>query len=80
MVYSYYPGCTLKTKAKDLDFYARKSAEVLGFTLELEPDFEKEIFELDARFKGHVSVYKVLIWVLELYSNDKLKIVIDDIL
>lgn len=53
---------------------------VLGFTLELEPDFEKEIFELDARFKGHVSVYKVLIWVLELYSNDKLKIVIDDIL
>ena len=34
MVYSYYPGCTLKTKAKELDFYARKSAEALGFTLE----------------------------------------------
>ena len=53
---------------------------VLGFNLLLEPDFEKEIFELDAGFKGHVSVYKVLVWVLELYSNDKLKIVIDDIL
>ena len=29
MTYSYYPGCTLKTKAKDLDEYGRKAAEVL---------------------------------------------------
>ena len=34
MTYSYYPGCTLRNKAKDLDTYARKSAEKLGFTLE----------------------------------------------
>lgn len=34
MTYSYYPGCTLRNKAKDLDTYARKSAEALGFTLE----------------------------------------------
>ena len=34
MVYSYYPGCTLKNKAQDLDKYARMSAEALGFTLE----------------------------------------------
>lgn len=34
MVYSYYPGCTLKNKAKELDKYARASAEALGFTLE----------------------------------------------
>ena len=34
MTYSYYPGCTLKTKAKDLDKYARLSAEALGVTLE----------------------------------------------
>ncbi|MCL2401368.1 MAG: CoB--CoM heterodisulfide reductase iron-sulfur subunit B family protein [Oscillospiraceae bacterium] len=34
MVYSYYPGCTLKTKAKVLDKNARLCAEVLGFTLE----------------------------------------------
>ncbi|MBE6976435.1 MAG: disulfide reductase [Ruminococcaceae bacterium] len=34
MKYSYYPGCTLRTKAKDLDRYARASAEALGFTLE----------------------------------------------
>ncbi len=34
MVFSYYPGCTLKTKAKDLDLYARKSAEALGVTME----------------------------------------------
>ncbi|MBE5754448.1 MAG: disulfide reductase [Clostridiales bacterium] len=34
MKVSYFPGCTLKTKAKDLDKYARKCAEVLGVTLE----------------------------------------------
>ena len=34
MVYSYYPGCTLKTKAKELDKTARLCAEALGFSLE----------------------------------------------
>ena len=34
MKYSYYPGCTLRTKAKDLDAYARVSARALGFELE----------------------------------------------
>lgn len=34
MKVSYFPGCTLKTKAKELDVYARKCAEVLGITLE----------------------------------------------
>ena len=34
MIYSYYPGCTLRTKAKDLDAYARASAKALGFELE----------------------------------------------
>lgn len=34
MKVSYFPGCTLKNKAKDLDMYAYKSAEVLGVTLE----------------------------------------------
>ena len=40
MIYSYYPGCTLKTKAKDLDKYARLSAEALGITLEELPDWQ----------------------------------------
>lgn len=30
MKVSYFPGCTLRTKAKKLDFYARKCAEILG--------------------------------------------------
>ncbi len=34
MKYSYYPGCTLRTKAKELDAYARASAAALGFELE----------------------------------------------
>lgn len=34
MIFSYYPGCTLKNKAADLDFYARESAKALGFELE----------------------------------------------
>lgn len=40
MVFSYYPGCTLKTKAKDLDKYARLSANALGVTLEELPDWQ----------------------------------------
>ncbi len=31
---AYFPGCTLKTKARELDKYARKCAEKLGITLE----------------------------------------------
>ena len=34
MIFSYYPGCTLKNKAQDLDRYARASAEKLGVTLQ----------------------------------------------
>ena len=34
MKVSYFPGCTLKNKAKDLDLYTYKSAEALGITLE----------------------------------------------
>ena len=34
MKLSYFPGCTLKNKAKDLDIYARRSAELLGVELE----------------------------------------------
>ena len=29
----YYPGCTLKTQAKELDVTARKAAELLGVTM-----------------------------------------------
>lgn len=34
MILNYYPGCTLKTQAKELDEYARKAAEALDVTLE----------------------------------------------
>jgi heterodisulfide reductase subunit B len=34
MKVSYFPGCTLKNKARDLDAYAIRSAEALGVTLE----------------------------------------------
>lgn len=40
MTYSYFPGCTLKNKAIDLDKYARVSAEALGFTLEEIPEWQ----------------------------------------
>ena len=33
MKLAYYPGCTLRTKAKDLDRYAKLSAMALGFEL-----------------------------------------------
>lgn len=38
MKIAYYPGCTLKNKARDLDRYARETAAVLGYELEeIEP-------------------------------------------
>ena len=40
MVYSYFPGCTLKTKGKDLDIYGRNAAEKLGVTLEELTDWQ----------------------------------------
>lgn len=40
ITYSYFPGCTLKNKAQDLDKYARASAEVLGFTLQEISDWQ----------------------------------------
>lgn len=40
MKVSYFPGCTLKNKAKDLDNYAIKSAEVLGISLEEIDDWQ----------------------------------------
>lgn len=40
MEFSYYPGCTLRTKAKDLDLYARRSAEALGITMTELPDWQ----------------------------------------
>ena len=40
MKYSYYPGCTLRTKAIDLDVYARASAAALGIELEEISDWQ----------------------------------------
>lgn len=40
MVLNYYPGCTLKTNAKELDEYARKAADALGVTLEELPEWQ----------------------------------------
>ena len=40
MVFSYYPGCTLKTKGKALDQSARACAEALGFTLNELPEWQ----------------------------------------
>lgn len=39
-IFTYYPGCTLRTKAKDLDRYARASAEALGIMLEEPSDWQ----------------------------------------
>ena len=40
MKFSYYPGCTLKTKAKDLDRYARLSCAALGVELSELPEWQ----------------------------------------
>jgi len=40
MTFSYFPGCTLKTKGKDLDKWGRTAAEAIGFTLEELPEWQ----------------------------------------
>ena len=40
MTYSYYPGCTLKTKAAELDRYGRECAAVLGIELQEIDDWQ----------------------------------------
>lgn len=40
LTYSYFPGCTLKTKGKDLDRYARAAAEALDFEMEELADWQ----------------------------------------
>ena len=40
MTYAYFPGCTLKTKGKELDLWGRKAAEALGFTLQELPQWQ----------------------------------------
>ena len=40
MTYSYFPGCTLKTKGKDLDKWGRAAAEALGFPLQELPQWQ----------------------------------------
>lgn len=40
MTFSYFPGCTLKTKGKQLDIYGRKAAEALGFELQELPEWQ----------------------------------------
>ncbi|MCB2293364.1 CoB--CoM heterodisulfide reductase iron-sulfur subunit B family protein [Clostridium algoriphilum] len=40
MKYSYFPGCTLKTKAQELEKYALDSANVLGFELQEQKEWQ----------------------------------------
>ena len=40
MTYSYFPGCTLKTRAKDLDHWGRESMKALGIELAKLPEWQ----------------------------------------
>ena len=40
MTFSYFPGCTLKTKAQDLDRWGRAAAKALGFELQELPEWQ----------------------------------------
>lgn len=40
MTYSYFPGCTLKTKGRDLDIWGRASMEALGVELRELPQWQ----------------------------------------
>ena len=54
MKVSYFPGCTLKNKAKELDRYSYLCAEALGVTLE---EIEESI-SLPTAFKQCLGILK----------------------
>jgi heterodisulfide reductase subunit B len=62
MVFSYYPGCTLKTKAKDLDKYAHLSAQALGVELEELPGSAAAVFILWQAMKLLLSFHPSERW------------------
>ena len=71
MKYTYYPGCTLRTKAKDLDAYARASAKALGFELEEVEEYvqlSKDFLELSAKYENLVQEYEAMKPVLEKFQ------------
>ena len=40
MTFSYFPGCTLKTKGRDLDRWGRAASQALGFELQELPEWQ----------------------------------------
>ena len=40
MTFSYFPGCTLKTRGKDLDTYGRRAFAALGIELAELPEWQ----------------------------------------
>ena len=40
MTFSYFPGCTLKTRGKQLDIYGRRAFEALGVELQELPEWQ----------------------------------------
>ena len=57
----YYPGCTLKTQAKELDVTARKAAELLGVTMtEIENWRDRKSTRLNS---SHSRIAEAVVWV-----------------
>ena len=52
MKVSYFPGCTLKTKAKDLDKYARECIRRIIALTERLSELEQKYSELDKAVNG----------------------------
>lgn len=46
---------------------------LIGLNLVIEPDFEHKVFECDIPFRGHVCLFRVLIWGIQMYRNKKFR-------
>ena len=61
MKISYYPGCTLKTKAKELDVTARLCAKALGVEMEEIENSIRKIYNrliFDKYIKWEIGFYE----------------------
>lgn len=54
-------------------------AAMFSLNLSVTPDFEEKIFKCDVPFKGRVSVFLLLVWLIQAYRHENLRRLIDKI-
>lgn len=52
---------------------------LLGLNLAVEPDFEKKVLECDIPFRGHICLFRALVWAVQVYRNKNVRALLDKV-